>query len=154
MRDNLTPEERSYCMSRVKNKNTDLEELVARHLKKYGLRFERNSKALPGTPDVVFDRAKLAVFIDGDFWHGYRYPRWRRVLSPFWKEKIAKNRTRDRKNFAKLRRMGWRVIRIWQHELDADADACIQRIADSAGKRNSPGLRRGKRGSRWLAAGP
>jgi DNA mismatch endonuclease, patch repair protein len=132
MGDNLTQEQRSYCMSRVRNKNTNLEELVALQLKKHGLRFKRHSKELAGTPDIVFDRAKLAIFVDGDFWHGYRYPSWRRTLSHFWRKKIEKNRARDRRNFAKLRRMGWRVVRIWQHELEADAAARVRRIVDFA----------------------
>jgi len=88
-------------------------------------------KELPGKPDIVFPRAKIAVFVDGDFWHGYRFPTWEHKLSQFWKDKIRKNRERDKRNFAKLRRMGWRVIRVWQHSIEADLDGVVQRICEA-----------------------
>lgn len=127
--DNLTPEQRSYCMSRVKGKDTGLEKLVRTELHRRGLRFRKHVKDLPGKPDIVFTRAKVAVFIDGDFWHGYRLPLWEHKLSDFWREKIGKTRKRDQRNFRKLRRMGWRVIRIWQHEIDRDLEACLEKIS-------------------------
>jgi len=126
--DNLTPEQRSYCMSRVKGKDTGLEKLVRSELHQRGLRFRKHVKDLPGKPDVVFSRVKVAVFLDGDFWHGYRFPLWENNLSEFWKEKIRKTRERDQKNFKKLRRMGWQVIRIWQHEVENDLHDCVERI--------------------------
>lgn len=126
--DNLTPEQRSYCMSRVKGKDTGLEKLVRSELHQRGLRFRKHVKDLPGKPDVVFSRAKVAVFIDGDFWHGYRFPLWENNLADFWKEKIRKTRERDQKNFKKLRRMGWQVVRIWQHEVEIDLHDCVERI--------------------------
>ncbi len=128
MTDNLTPEQRKHCMSRVRSKDTNIEKLVRSGLHKRGLRFRKHVKHLPGKPDIVFPSAGLAVFIDGDFWHGYRFPAWRKTLSPFWRKKIAGNRDRDAKNFRKLRRMGWRVIRLWQHEIERDLDRCISRI--------------------------
>lgn len=131
MADNLTPEQRSYAMSRVKGKDTGLERLVRSELHKRGLRFRKHVKDLPGKPDVVFRRAKVAVFIDGDFWHGYRFPAWEHKVSDFWKEKISKNRERDQRNFRKLRRMGWKIIRIWQHEVKNGLDACIDRIIEA-----------------------
>jgi DNA mismatch endonuclease (patch repair protein) len=131
MVDNLTPEQRSYCMSRVKGKDTGLERQVRAALRLEGLRFRIYAKALPGKPDVVFPLSKVAVFIDGDFWHGYRFPQWKRKVSSFWQVKIDKSRRRDRKNFAKLRRMGWRVVRIWQHELEKDLASCIRRITSA-----------------------
>ncbi|MET0118930.1 MAG: very short patch repair endonuclease [Sedimenticola sp.] len=127
-KDNLTPEQRSYCMSRVKGKDTNLEKLVRSELHRRGLRFRKHVKELPGKPDVVFPKAKVAVFIDGDFWHGYRFPLWEEDLTDFWKEKIGKTRERDKKNFRKLRNMGWRVIRVWQHELEQNLDQCIERV--------------------------
>jgi DNA mismatch endonuclease (patch repair protein) len=85
-------------------------------------------RGLPGKPDIVFTKAKVAVFIDGDFWHGYRFPAWEHKVSEFWRKKISKNRDRDKKNSNKLRKMGWRVIRIWKHEIDKNIDDCIDRI--------------------------
>lgn len=128
MVDNLNKKQRSYCMSRVKSKDTALETRVRTELFKRGLRFRKHVVALPGRPDIVFPMAKLAVFLDGDFWHGYRFPRWRRTVSKFWRDKIDKNRDRDRRNFVKLRRMGWRVFRIWQHQVEHDLHACTDKI--------------------------
>jgi DNA mismatch endonuclease (patch repair protein) len=117
-------------MSRIKGKDTGMEVRVRSELHKRGLRFRKHVKGLPGKPDVVFSREKVAVFVDGDFWHGYRFPAWQDKLSPFWREKIAKTRQRDRRNFAGLRRQGWRVIRIWQHQLKKHPAQAIQMIAD------------------------
>jgi DNA mismatch endonuclease (patch repair protein) len=102
MPDNLTPEQRSYCMSRVKNRDTNLEVLVRSALRQAGRRFTTNDRQLPGSPDVVFRRDRVAVFIHGDFWHGWRFPAWRHAVSPFWQEKIQKNRDRDRRNVTRL----------------------------------------------------
>ena len=128
MIDFLTTEQRSKLMSRVKGKDTSLERSVRSGLHKRGLRFRKHIKKLPGTPDIVFTRSKVAVFLDGDFWHGYRFPTWEHKLQPFWQDKIRTNRKRDQKNFRKLRKMGWQVIRIWQHEVEKDIDACIKKI--------------------------
>lgn len=128
MTDKLTPKQRSYCMSRVRSKDTDIEMKVRSELHLRGFRYTLHPKDLPGKPDVVFKKAKLAVFIDGDFWHGYRLPTWEHKLTEFWKEKINKNRKRDQKNFRKLRRMEWKVIRLWQHDIEQDLDKCIQKI--------------------------
>lgn len=130
MPDNLTKDQRSYSMSRVKNKDTDIEKLVQSELAKRGLAFQTHLRQLPGSPDIVFPGAKLAVFVDGDFWHGYRFPAWQDKVSDFWREKISINRRRDRKNFRRLRRMGWTVIRIWQHQVEHCLDRSIQRILE------------------------
>jgi DNA mismatch endonuclease (patch repair protein) len=128
MPDNLTPEQRSYCMSRIKGKDTGLELRVRSALHKRGLRFRKHFKELPGKPDVVFTKAKVAVFIDGDFWHGYRFSTWENKVSDFWKTKISKNRERDAENHRRLREMGWTVIRLWQHDLERDFEKSIERI--------------------------
>jgi DNA mismatch endonuclease (patch repair protein) len=135
MSDNLTPEQRSYCMSRIKGKDTGLEVRVRSELHKRGLRFRKHVKELPGRPDIVFSRARVAVFIDGDFWHGYRFPAWKDKVSDFWKKKISENRERDKKNHRKLREMGWMVIRLWQHELKKDFSSCIEKIVASVRKK-------------------
>jgi len=128
MPDNLTRNQRSHCMSRIKGKDTGIEMLIRSALHEKGLRFRKHVKALPGKPDVVFIKAKVAVFVDGDFWHGYRFPAWEHTIADFWKIKISKTRVRDQRNFRKLRSMGWQVIRLWQHQLDSDLDECITRI--------------------------
>jgi len=88
---------------------------------------------LPGRPDMVFAGIKVLVFIDGDFWHGWQFPRWRTRLSPFWQAKIERNRKRDVRNFAKLRRAGWTIVRIWEHEILHNVHGCVDRIAEVVG---------------------
>lgn len=128
MPDNLTPVQRSYCMSRIKGKDTGLEVKVRSALHKRGLRFRKHVKELPGRPDIVFSKARVAVFLDGDFWHGYRFPLWENKVSDFWKKKISGNRARDKKNHHKLTRMGWKVIRLWKHEIKGNQESCIDKI--------------------------
>jgi len=115
-------------MSRVRTKDTGPERTVASALRRLGLRFRKHDRALPGCPDIVFPERRVAVFIDGDFWHGFRYPAWTCRLSPFWRQKIEGNRARDLKNFAALRRRGWRVVRIWQHQVEQGLAASVERI--------------------------
>ncbi|MGB7593858.1 MAG: very short patch repair endonuclease [Terriglobia bacterium] len=128
MSDNLTPEQRSWAMSRVKQKDTDLELTIRSALRKLGYRFRTNVGDLPGKPDIVFSKARVAIFIDGDFWHGYRFPTWQHKLKPFWRRKIKRNRLRDQKNFRKLRSMEWRVVRVWQHQIKAGIDARLREV--------------------------
>ena len=128
MPDQRTPEQRFRSMSNVKLKDGSLELIIRSALHKRGYRFRKHVKTLPGSPDAVFLKQKVAVFIDGDFWHGYRLPVWEHKLKHFWKEKLRANRRRDRKNFDKLRKMGWQVVRIWQHEIINDPDRCVERI--------------------------
>lgn len=128
MADNLTKDQRSRCMSRIKGKDTGIELTVDSELRKRGLRFRKHAAHLPGKPDFAFPRKKVAVFVDGDFWHGYRLPRWRNTLSPFWLSKIEGNIRRDKRNFARLRRMGWTVIRLWGHQVHSNLEACVERI--------------------------
>lgn len=128
MTDNLTPVQRKYCMSRIKGKDTGLEKRVRSELHRRGLRFRKHVKELPGKPDIVFGKAKVAVFVDGDFWHGYDFSSWENKVSDFWKGKISKNRERDLKNHQKLSELGWTVIRLWQHEVEKDFEDCIERI--------------------------
>jgi DNA mismatch endonuclease, patch repair protein len=130
MTDNLTPEQRSYCMSRIKGKNTALEEKVFFALKKNNVAFRRHLKSLPGKPDIVLLKSKVAIFIDSDFWHGWQFSRWERQLTEFWRRKIRLNRARDQKNFRILRKMGWRVARMWGHQLKDDFSGTIKKIID------------------------
>src|SRR5450755_556474 len=92
MVDNLTSEQRSYTMSRIRSRNTKPELVVRKLAHSRGLRFRIHGRRLPGCPDLVFATAKVAVFIDGDFWHGWRFPRWKSKLSAYWEIKITGNR--------------------------------------------------------------
>ena len=128
MADNLTPKQRSYSMSQVRNKSTGLEIKVREALTSRGLTFRTNATDLPGKPDIVFDDARTTLFVDGDFWHGYRFSQWEHKLTEFWRVKIAKNRERDRKTHARLRRAGWRVVRIWQHQIEKDLEGRLRNL--------------------------
>jgi len=115
-------------MSRIKGKNTGPERIIFAQLRKHGVYFARHAKDLPGCPDIVFRRGKLAVFVDGDFWHGWRFPLWQHKLSENWRRKIAATRERDNRNFRKLRRLGWVVMRIWEHQIMRSPENCVERI--------------------------
>lgn len=128
MPDNLTPQQRSYCMSRIKGKDTGLEVRVRSALHRRGFRFRKHLKSLPGKPDVVFTKARVAVFVDGDFWHGYEFQTWQHKVSEFWKTKISKTRERDAKTDQRLRGMGWTVVRIWEHDLKQDFEGSVGEI--------------------------
>ena len=99
--------------------------------KQTGKKFKINDKRLRGKPDIVFQKEKICVFLDSDFWHGWQYPKWKRKLkNDFWKKKIEGNRARDRKNTAYLRNNGWQVARIWGHEIKKDIDAAVSSVAN------------------------
>lgn len=128
MVDNMTPAQRRATMSKIRGRDTQLELAVRRELHRRGHRYRVHVAWLPGKPDIVFTRVKLVVFVDGDFWHGWRFDQWQAKLGPYWKEKIAGNIARDGRNAAKLRKEGWSVMRIWEHEIKADRARCIDRI--------------------------
>lgn len=118
-------------MSAIRSKGTKPEKTVFRALRASGIYFRTHYKRAVGTPDIALPKKKIAIFIDGDFWHGYRYPAWKRKLKPFWRAKIERNRARDKRTFARLRRDGWKVLRIWEHELTKSrAETTIRRIAE------------------------
>lgn len=126
--DIMCPEKRSALMSRIRGKNTGPERIVVDALRAKRFAFRCHVKDLPGRPDIIFNKTKVAVFIDGDFWHGWRFPLWKGKLTRRWKAKIAANRIRDQRNFRKLRRLGWKVIRIWEHQVEQNVIACLNRI--------------------------
>jgi DNA mismatch endonuclease (patch repair protein) len=130
MADIMSKEKRSALMSRIRGRGTKIERLVERELRRRGVYFSTHAKGLPGRPDIVFRNGKLAVFLDGDFWHGWRFPQWKHKLQPFWRRKIASNRERDQRNFRTLRREGWVVLRIWEHQIKRDLDKQVDRICN------------------------
>ncbi len=132
MADVLSKEKRSKLMSLIRssgNQNTELK--LLRVFKLYGIRGWRRNQRVVGKPDFVFRERKVAVFVDGCFWHGCRWhcrmPKSRRG---FWESKISKNKNRDRVVKALLMQDGWLVIRIWEHALD-DPPAVIARVHEA-----------------------
>lgn len=124
----MSPERRSAVMARIRGKDTGPERAVAEALLARGWEFETHARDLPGRPDILFRAPMVAVFVDGDFWHGWRFPVWRDKLSEPWEAKIEANRRRDAKNFRKLRRSGWSVVRLWEHQVKRDLHGCIARV--------------------------
>lgn len=122
MADVMTPEQRSRCMSRIRSANTKPELALRRLLFASGMRFRTRLK-LPGKPDVAFTRAKLAVFIDGCFWHGCpQHGTSPRSNTGYWNAKLQRNRERDTEVGTLLAADGWEVIRYWEHEIKDDLD--------------------------------
>lgn len=128
-RDVHTPAQRSFNMSRIRGKDTKPELALAERMALKGWVWESHTRDLPGRPDFVFREQKVAIFVDGDFWHGWQFATWSHKLSPAWKTKISANRLRDRRNRRALRALGYRVIRVWEHQLKRDATRCVRRIA-------------------------
>ncbi|MCE5181522.1 MAG: very short patch repair endonuclease [Betaproteobacteria bacterium] len=129
--DKLSSEKRSRLMSRVRHNNTAPEMLLRKALWSSGLRYRlRTSSKLPGSPDLVLPNAKVAIFVDGCFWYGCPiHGSQPKTNVEFWQTKIARNRERDRQVDKKLVFLGWRVIRLWQHEIQKDIVNCVGRIA-------------------------
>lgn len=145
-RDVMSVAQRSALMSRIRSSGTWPERRLIELLRAEGLTFCVHGKHLAGSPDIYFPRQRVAVFVDGDFWHGWRFPAWRHRLAPYWSAKIARNRARDSCSHRRLGRAGWKVIRIWEHQLERDADGCVLRVLTSM-KANRGGVTaRGKKG--------
>jgi len=130
------PEITHKIMSSVKSKDTRPEIALRKALWRQGARYRVNYKKLPGKPDIVFTKAKIAVFCDGDYWHGHNWAlRGMKDLdeelskySEFWANKIRRNVKRDEEVNQQLSEMGWRVIRIWESDIKNDIEACVKLI--------------------------
>lgn len=118
--DRFTPEKRSEIMSKISGKNTKPELILRKALFAMGLRYRLHSMELTGKPDIVFTSKKVAVFVDGDWWHGRHYKKEFMKYSIFWQEKIKQNMLRDKKVNRELNAIGWKVYRVWQKDLIKD----------------------------------
>lgn len=117
-------------MSRIRGRDTGPELLLRQALRSAGLRgYRLHVQGIPGRPDVVFRRQRVAVFVDGAFWHGHPSAFREGKSGEFWDRKIAENRARDRRYDESLRASGWHVLRLWDFEIERDAEACVQRVA-------------------------
>lgn len=121
--------QRSYNMSRVKNKNTSLEVNFRKELFNTGLRGYRVNYKIKGKPDIVFTKRKVAIFLDGCFWHKcpecFSLPK---TNKKFWKDKINGNVKRDKIVSETLKKDGYTVIRFWQHEIQKNSKVCLEKI--------------------------
>jgi DNA mismatch endonuclease, patch repair protein len=131
MTDVLTPEQRTYNMSKIQAKNTGPELKLRTLIRAEGIRGYRIHYNLPGKPDIVFTKKKIVVFIDGCFWHKcpicFQEPETRKE---FWMKKIQSNIDRDKKVNEQLKNDGWSVIRIWEHEIKKEPEEALRKILD------------------------
>ncbi len=126
-----TKEQISYNMSRVKNKDSDIEIILRKELWKRGLRYRKNVKKVYGKPDIAFIGKKVAVFCDSEFWHGYNWEERKKEFKTnqdFWFPKIERNMERDREVNIKLEADGWIVLRFWGHDIKKETNKCVDII--------------------------
>lgn len=134
--DTLTKEQRSKCMSHIRSKDTKIEVRLRKALWQKGYRYRKNYKELPGTPDIVLTKYRIAIFCDSEFWHGRDWdvlkPRLLKGKNPdYWIKKIGRNRERDVETDKKLLFMDWTVIRFWGEEILKNTDQCIQVVEEA-----------------------
>jgi len=120
--DRFSPAQRSAIMRKVKSKNTGPELTVRKLLRRWGLRYTLHKSDLPGNPDVVLECHRIALFVHGCFWHGHSceaasLPKSNRG---YWQQKRLRNTQRDSRNTRRLRKLGWRVLRVWECKLGDD----------------------------------
>ncbi|TRZ93425.1 DNA mismatch endonuclease Vsr [bacterium] len=126
--DNLSKADRRKNMQNIRSKNTGIEKTIFGLLKKNKIKYKKHYPVI-GKPDVAFPNKKVAVFLDSDFWHGWNFPRWKNKLPKvYWRDKIERNRKRDKSNFLALRNSGWKAIRIWSHEIERNPGECLRKI--------------------------
>lgn len=134
-------------MSRIRSRgNKDTEVALARLLRASGITGWRRGQKLFGKPDFTWRPARLALFVDGCFWHGCaRHCRVPKTRRDFWLGKINRNRARDLLVSKTLRKAGWRVLRIWEHELSKNPARCVTRVREALAKPRPRGSRERRR---------
>lgn len=137
MADVFTPEKRSWVMSRIRGKFTGIDLRMREILAGTGDAFEMYPR-MRGNPDFASRRMRIAVFCDGDFWHGYHYRNGRIPRQKFWREKILRNMERDRYVNGMLRREGWSVLRFWEHDINSNPEKCVRKIRGKIKGRRHP----------------
>lgn len=126
-----TTNQHSFRLSKVKSKNTKPEILLRKKLWSLGIRYRLNVKKLPGKPDIVINKHKIAIFVDGEFWHGFNWEQNKRRIKSnkeYWIPKIEKNILRDDLNNNQLNELGYHVIRFWENDVKKNIEHCIEKI--------------------------
>jgi DNA mismatch endonuclease (patch repair protein) len=132
--DVLTPEQRHKCMTRIRSKNTSIEVLLRRALWREGIRYRKSFSLLPGKPDIAITKYKVAIFCDGELWHGKDWENKKQRIKTnrdYWIPKIERNIARDIENEKKLENMGWIVIRFWGKEIKKNLMDCVNEIKET-----------------------
>lgn len=133
MSDVMTSEQRSRAMSHIKGKDTSIEVLMRKALWHKGIRYRKNYKKLPGTPDIAITKHKIAIFCDSEFFHGYNWEIKKQKLGQnreYWIKKIERNMARDRENDFRLIAMDWVPMHFWGQEIQKHIDECVQAVED------------------------
>ena len=129
MSDIFSKKKRAEIMSSVKSKETRIEILIRKELWKKGYRYRKNASGYFGKPDVLLKKFKTVIFIDSCFWHGCKkHGTIPKVRNKFWKEKIERNKERDREVNKHYKKIGWKVIRVWEHEIKKNPEKAIQKV--------------------------
>jgi len=133
MADIFSKAKRSEIMSKIKSKDTSIELIFAKELRKHKICYRRNNKKIKGSPDFVITDKNLVVFLDGEFWHGFKWDEKKKRIKSnrqYWVSKIEKNIKRDKSVSKYLKVHGWYVLRFWQHQIKKDPEKCIKKIID------------------------
>lgn len=134
MPDVFSKEKRSEVMSLIRSKNSKAERLVFRFLNQKGVYYQKHYKRAPGKPDIALPRKKIAVFIDGDFWHGRNYEHRLRGRNDndAWVRKVKRNMERDAEQVNELKKSGWKVLRVWESDINRkrSQDVALASIKD------------------------
>ncbi len=134
--DNLTKEQRKKNMRAIKSTGSKIEVALAKSLFSKGYRYRKNDKTVFGKPDLTFKKYKIAIFVDGEFWHGkdWEVRKHKRMTNKdYWGSKIERNIQRDKEVNAELKRQGWKVLRFWGKQIEKDLEGCMQIIEQEIG---------------------
>ena len=131
--DDLTPEQRKKNMRHIRSKDTSIEIKLRTALWAEGIRYRKNVKTLPGKPDIVVAKYKIAVFCDSSFWHGRNFGSKKPVDTnhEYWDTKIRRNMKRDKEVNKQLRALGWTVLRFWDEEINKNLATCVQAVQEA-----------------------
>lgn len=135
-----TTEQRSKIMQKIRSTETTPEIMFRKFLWAQGVRYRKNNKKLPGKPDISISRCKVAIFIDGEFWHGYNWEEKKKKIKAnrgYWIPKIERNIARDKKYNRQLRRQGWSVLRFWGQDVKKNPEKCLRRVMRAIEKREA-----------------
>ncbi|MHA4948698.1 very short patch repair endonuclease [Micromonospora sp. SD19] len=140
MPDHLSKAGRSRVMAAIRSKNTKPELMLRRALRASGVTGYRiHCASLPGKPDIAYTRWRLAIFVDGVFWHGHPDHFKPELASQYWRDKIARNQKRDQRNDAALTAMGWTVLRFWDTHVKDDVDGVTRVVTAALRELGRPG---------------
>ena len=138
MTDVLTKEQRKKNMQRIRSRDTKAELLLRKALWKKGIRYRKNYKLLTGKPDIAITKHRIAIFIDGDFWHarGHEAQPGEQIATNkcFWSTKLKRNVERDRYVNELLLEEGWLVLRFWESDVKKDSDGCVKTVLSYLGE--------------------